>query len=58
MLAALRRARTRWTSPLFAELARRVDFSRCRDSAFVELRDTLSLRSWFPPPSGSTLPNR
>lgn len=56
MRAALRRGRARWTSPLFAELARRVDFSRCRDSAFIELRDTL--RTWFPPPSGSTPRNR
>lgn len=56
MRAALRHARTRRTSPLFAELAMRVDFSRCRDSAFVELRDTL--RAWFPPPSGSAPPSR
>lgn len=47
MHAVLRHRRTKWTSPLFAELAAGVDLSRCRDAAFAEFRDTL--RSWFPP---------
>lgn len=56
MHAALRHRRTKWSSPLFAELAAGVDLSRCRDAAFIEFRDTL--RSWFPPPPCGPLPEK
>lgn len=56
MHAVLRHRRTKWTSPLFAELAAGVDLSRCGDAAFSELRDTL--RSWFPPTSSGPAPEK
>lgn len=47
MRAAMRHRRTPWSSRLFAGLGQSMSFSRCRDPAFTELRDTL--RAWFPP---------
>lgn len=38
--------RRRLTAPLFAELARKVSFQSCEDSAFNKLRSTL--QQWFP----------
>jgi len=44
--AALREAQTPKSSSLFRQLAERVSFERCVDSAFNELK--IVLREWFP----------
>ncbi len=47
MKRAVREKRKRGgTAPLFAELARRISFRSCEDSAFLKLRTTL--QRWFP----------
>jgi hypothetical protein len=44
--AALRAVRKARSSSIYRELAERVSIKRCRDMAFIKLRDKLN--RWFP----------
>ncbi len=44
--AALRRSQTARSASLYLSLAERVSLAKCRDGAFLELRETL--QEWFP----------